>query len=95
MNKTKFGLLICDIHHNCNNLGDYIQGIAAAQFLSRVDCWVDRENLINYNNLAEKIFIIMNGFFYFDSKSSVSFGNSIVPLLNSSSYKCYYKNYRG
>ena len=43
------------------NAGDYIQSLAAAQFLPRVDKYVNREKLNEYNGNTLKL--IMNGWF--------------------------------
>lgn len=62
----KFGLLVGRGIANKNsvdgykNIGDYIQNIAAMQFLPRVDEYIDRENIDNGN---DNIKVIMNGWF--------------------------------
>ena len=43
------------------NIGDYIQALAASQFLPSVDGFIDRENLKNYD--GEECVVIMNGWF--------------------------------
>lgn len=43
------------------NIGDYVQALASAQFLPRVDGFVDREFLDTYNGAPAKI--VMNGWF--------------------------------
>ena len=61
----KFGLLDYQFNSSSNqtsiNLGDYIQSIAAAQFLPRIDTYICREKLHLYK--GEKLFLIMNGWF--------------------------------
>lgn len=54
----KYGLLTYPSH----NLGDYIQSIAAMQFLPRVDMYINREYL-NRVKSREKIKLILNGWF--------------------------------
>ena len=43
------------------NIGDYIQALAAAQFLPEVDGFVQRERLKEYDGEACKV--IMNGWY--------------------------------
>ncbi len=48
-------------HNNLINIGDYVQSLAAKQFLPRVDEYVERDEL---NSLkGEEIKIIMNGWY--------------------------------
>ncbi len=44
------------------NIGDYIQSLAAIQFLPRIDIFLERENLKTTPE-GEEIFVIMNGWF--------------------------------
>ena len=62
------------------NLGDYVQSIAARQFLPRVDAYVDRDRLAYYN--GERINMIMNAW-YCLWKGNEVFSNRIRPLLTS------------
>lgn len=60
-NRLGQGVLLCkSFNGSSKNIGDYIQGLAAAQFL---DSWtfVDRESLDEY--AGEDIALIMNGWF--------------------------------
>lgn len=50
---------------NINNIGDYIQALAASQFLPRVDGFVDREKLKSYD--GEPCKVIMNGWYMHDT----------------------------
>lgn len=45
------------------NLGDDIQSLAAAQFLPRVDIYLDRDNLKDIKHVNDNIKVIMNGWF--------------------------------
>lgn len=58
----KYGLFIYEeSHNNLINIGDYVQSIAARQFLPRVDLFVERDQI---NSLEEEeVKIIMNGWF--------------------------------
>jgi len=53
-------------HHfgepNDINIGDYIQSLAQAMFLGKIDCFVPRENIKNFK-AKEKILMILNGWF--------------------------------
>ncbi|MEM1510192.1 MAG: polysaccharide pyruvyl transferase family protein [Thermofilaceae archaeon] len=55
----KYGLLVA----RTENIGDYIQTIAAKQFLPRVDVYLDRDNLKDVKYVNDKIKVIMNGWF--------------------------------
>lgn len=56
----KYGLITYS-NQTVYNLGDYIQSLAAAQYLPKVDYYVDRDYLSSYNH--EKIRMIMNGWY--------------------------------
>ena len=45
------------------NIGDYIQALAASQFLPRIDGFVDRDMEINKE--SEEMCVIMNGWFMY------------------------------
>jgi hypothetical protein len=63
-NSNSFGLLT---YSPDVNIGDYIQSLAARQFLPKVDVYVDREKLYKYE--GEKIKLILNGWFLHNSKN--------------------------
>lgn len=48
------------------NIGDYIQALAARQFLPRVDSYIEREHLKDYN--GGKTNVIMNAYYMHDGK---------------------------
>ncbi len=56
---VKYGLLVA----RTENIGDYIQSIAAKQFLPRVDIYLDRDNLKDIKYTNDRIKVIMNGWF--------------------------------
>lgn len=60
----KYGLLsYADIApFSSGNVGDYIQSLAAIQFLPRIDIFVERENMHGVAGQGD-IFLIMNGWF--------------------------------
>ena len=61
-----------------NNLGDYIQKIAAKQFLKENIIEIDRDNLNNY--FGEKIKLIINGWFM-EKPNNWPPSNKIIPFL--------------
>lgn len=57
----KNALLIYNSYHNLFNIGDYIQSLAARQFLIEPPVYLSREKLNEY--CGEKVKLIMNGWF--------------------------------
>ncbi|MCX2679166.1 polysaccharide pyruvyl transferase family protein [Galbibacter sp. EGI 63066] len=57
----KYALLTYDENKRFFNVGDYIQSLAAKQFLPQVDTYLNREKLGEYR--GEKVKLIMNGWF--------------------------------
>lgn len=60
------------------NIGDYIQSIAARQFLSNVDIYLNREFL--NKPISEKVKLIMNGWFMHNPENWPPTSN-IIPLF--------------
>lgn len=60
------------------NIGDYIQSLAARQFFSKIDTYVDRDSLSEYK--GSKINLIMNAW-YFLWRKNKSFSNQFNPLF--------------
>ena len=60
MAETKYGLLTY-LANPEYNVGDYVQSLAAAQFLPHIDKYLNREKLNIYNE--EQVKLIMNGWF--------------------------------
>ena len=58
----KNGLLICHGWGSTKNIGDYIQSVAQEQFLDKVDCYVEREQMNAFQS-DEKVNTIMNAWF--------------------------------
>ena len=59
----KFGLLDYKSNLGYYNLGDYVQSIAAKQYLPKVDYLINRENLDKFQE--EEVKMIMNGWFMY------------------------------
>ena len=62
------------------NAGDYIQSLAAAQYLPRVDKYLNREKLSEYK--GEPVKLIMNGWFMHQPECWPP-SKQIFPLLTS------------
>lgn len=60
------------------NIGDYIQSLAAKQFLPKVDDYINREELASFK--GEKTKLIMNGWFTHNASNWVP-SESILPLM--------------
>lgn len=74
----KNGLMIYKANDIYKNIGDYIQSIAAAQFIKKADVYIEREHLHEYS--GEKVKLIMNGWFtHFPENWPPS--NDIDPLF--------------
>lgn len=58
----KNGLLICSGTGKTKNMGDFIQSLAQEQFLPKVDCFVEREKMDEFES-TERVNVIMNGWF--------------------------------
>lgn len=74
----KFGLLKYDESKITFNVGDNIQSLAAKQFLPRVDTFINREKLADYQ--GEKTKLIMNGWFTHNIHNWIP-SNDIIPLF--------------
>jgi len=91
--KMKNGLLIYQSYNNIFNIGDYIQSLAAQQFLYPTDIYINREEIDKYS--GEEVKLIMNGWFTHNPEAWHP-SNSIFPLfvsfhLNSSVYDRFIK----
>ncbi len=73
----QYGLMTYDIKNHFN-VGDYIQSLAARQFLPQVDQYVNRERLDEYNGPPIKL--IMNGWFMHHAEHWPPSPN-VVPLF--------------
>ena len=74
----KYGLLTYAENQKYFNIGDYIQSLAAKQFLPKIDCYLNREKLADYN--GEPIKMIMNGWFTHNTRNWIPSEN-IKPLF--------------
>lgn len=60
------------------NMGDYIQSLAAKQFIESVDEYIDRDQLGIYS--GKKVNVVLNAWYYIWTKNEV-FSDKIRPLL--------------
>jgi hypothetical protein len=74
----KYGLLTYLENKRTFNIGDYIQSLAAKQFLPEIDKYINREKLSDYK--GEKLKLIMNGWFTHNLKNWLPSEN-IIPLF--------------
>lgn len=74
----KYSLMIYDENKRTFNIGDYIQSLAAKQFLPRVDSYINREKLAQYT--GEQTKLIMNGWFTHNTTNWVP-SDDIDPIL--------------
>lgn len=64
----KKGLLVVHPKGKFKNMGDYVQSVAQAQYLDKVDYIIDREELHSFKS-NEKVRLIMNGWFMHNPKN--------------------------
>ena len=76
--QTKYGLLTYIEKNRFFNVGDYIQSLAAKQFLQQVDEYISREKLNSYDKGKTKL--IMNGWFTHNTQRWTP-SDDIVPLF--------------
>lgn len=74
----KYGLLVYKDIKNTFNVGDYIQSLAAKQFLPTVDLLLNREDLAHYSGPTIKL--ILNGWFTHDVENWAPSGD-VNPLF--------------
>ena len=74
----KYALLTYDENKRFFNIGDYIQSLAAKQYLPQVDYYINREELADYK--GEKVKLILNGWFTHNIHNWVPSKN-IEPLF--------------
>jgi hypothetical protein len=84
----RFGLLTYKAHPEYN-VGDYIQSLAAAQYLPQVDEYINREKLSFYD--GDPIKLIMNGWFMHNPANWPP-SEKILPLLISFHLNSQVKN---
>lgn len=77
MKKTKFGLMKYEYRGNYN-VGDYIQSLAAQQYLPSTDEYICREQLNSYN--GDPVSMIMNGW-YMHNPENFPPSKQIDPLF--------------
>lgn len=86
--KEKYGLMTYPATPKYN-VGDYIQSLAAKQYLPKVDEFIEREKLKDYN--GSKVKMIMNGW-YIQNPEQIRASLKIKPLYVSFHLNSYVKN---
>ncbi|WP_282042447.1 polysaccharide pyruvyl transferase family protein [Halomonas alimentaria] len=99
----KYGLLTYAENRRFFNVGDYIQSLAAKQFLPRVDELLNREALASYS--GDPVKLIMNGWFTHNVRNwvpvpeidplfiSFHVNNTAAPAMLDSAGVAYLKSY--
>ena len=82
MCKMKTGVLVGEPIGHGKNIGDYIQSVASQQFCSKVDYYVNREQLRSFlaDKKSEKVKVILNAWFMWNQEEWPP-SDVIVPLL--------------
>lgn len=81
----KYGLLHYDYEHyegykpDGVNIGDYIQSLAAKQYLPTVDKTFDRDSLVDLIELNDDHKIIVNGWYYLNNQRHI-FNSNCFPV---------------
>lgn len=73
------GLLVCSGTGVKKNIGDYIQSLASEMFFDKIDVFVERERLNEFQS-AQKTLVIFNGWFMWQPMNWPP-SNDIVPLF--------------
>lgn len=78
----KFGLLVTSPIANTKNIGDYMQSLAAKQFLPKDFVYVEKEKVSEFR-CGEPTKVIMNGWYMWHPEKWPPTENNLVPLLTS------------
>ncbi|UTJ05790.1 polysaccharide pyruvyl transferase family protein [Arcobacter roscoffensis] len=74
----KYAIMTYDENKKFFNIGDYIQSLAAKQYLPKIDTYINREELASYK--GEKVKLILNGWFTHNTQNWIPSEN-IEPLF--------------
>ena len=78
----KYGLLVTSPVANTKNIGDYMQSLAAMQFLPDEFVYVEKENVSKFRS-DESIKVILNGWFMWHPENWPPQERNLIPLLTS------------
>lgn len=78
----KYGLLVTSPVGPKKNIGDYMQSLAALQFLPALDCYIEKEDIAHFS-YKEKVKAIMNAWYIWHPENWPPQENAIDPLLTS------------
>lgn len=79
---TKFGLLVTSPISNTKNIGDYMQSLAARQFLPHDFVYVEKEKISDFTSDGP-VKVIMNGWFMWHPENWPPKEKNLIPLLTS------------
>jgi len=77
----KYGLLVTSPVSNYKNIGDYVQSLAAKQFLKDDYCFIDKETVSEFDS-EEPVKVIMNAWYMWHPENWPP-KDCIIPLLTS------------
>lgn len=78
----KYGLLVTSPVGPDKNIGDYMQSLAAMQFLPKVDTYIEKEN-VSFFSYNEEIKAIMNAWYIWHPENWPPKESMLKPLLTS------------
>jgi hypothetical protein len=78
----KYGLLVTSPISDYKNIGDYIQSLAALQFIPKVDTYIEKEEVSNDLAIDDYVKTIMNAWYIWHPESWPP-NKKITPLLTS------------
>jgi hypothetical protein len=79
---TKYGLLVTSPVANTKNIGDYMQSLAAMQFLPKDFVYVEKEKVSKFR-CDEPTKVIMNGWYMWHPENWPPKEEKLIPLLTS------------
>lgn len=78
----KYGLLVTSPIANTKNIGDYMQSLAAKQFLPDDFVYVEKETIASFTS-DEQVKVIMNGWYMWHPENWPPKEEKLIPLLTS------------
>lgn len=78
----KYGLLVTSPIANTKNIGDYMQSLAALQFLPKDYVYVEKEKVADFTS-NEPVKVIMNGWYMWHPENWPPKEKNLIPLLTS------------
>lgn len=78
----KYGLLVTSPISDYKNIGDYIQSLAALQFIPNIDTYIEKEEASSDVAINEQLKVIMNAWYIWHPENWPP-NKKIIPLLTS------------